>query len=242
MLILGIETTGPRGSCALSDGRKITSRSTDEIMGQLKNIDPMIADLMAESGRNMRDLDAVAVSVGPGSFTGIRIGVTTGRTIAQALDIPCVPVGSLETFRELASEKRKAAVIFNARRGQVYGALYGNDGSDIVEPGPYMLTDIMGAAEGFDDVVWFGDGTDAYRSELGDAVIAPEDERLQSAERVCRLGEKLYRQGLTVSYEELLPDYMRKAEAEQKLEDGTLERMRREKLARFRGSGHFGRE
>lgn len=242
MLILGIETTGPRGSCALSDDGKITIRSTDEIMGQLKNIDPMIAGLMAESGRGMKEIEAVAVSVGPGSFTGIRIGVTTARTIAQALNIPCVPVHSLEAFRELASEKQKVAVIFNARRGQVYGALYDNDGSDIVKPGPYMLTDIKEAAANLSDVVWYGDGTDAYRDELKGAVIAPESERLQSAERVLRLGEKLYRQGRTVNYEDLLPDYMRKSEAEQKLEDGTLERLRREKLARFRGSGHFGRE
>ena len=143
-------------------------------------------------------------------------------------------------FRPLAGDTG-CAVIFNARRGQVYGAVYGPGGQEVLAPGPYMLEDVTKAAERAGlNPVFYGDGIDAYRDSpkygnlLAGKVFAPKAERYQTAELAARFAKTLWEQGDTCSVEELLPDYMRKTEAEQKLADGSLARARAAKMAKFR--------
>lgn len=153
MFILAIETTGKIGSVSLITGDKskgdsfkvIKTSKTSEPMSHLKNLPGLIHEVMncgqASDGLDMQDIDAIAVSIGPGSFTGTRIGVTFARSLAQALDKPVIPVGSLEMWKlklkdykfrdsEETIESNKTAVtkyvvpIYNARRGQVYGSVF----------------------------------------------------------------------------------------------------------------------
>lgn len=156
MFILTIETTGKIGSVSLITGDKskgdsfkvIKTSKTSEPMSHLKNLPGLIHEVMncgqASDGLDMQDIDAIAVSIGPGSFTGTRIGVTFARSLAQALDKPVIPVGSLEMWKlklkdykfrdsEETIESNKTAVtkyvvpIYNARRGQVYGSIFRYD-------------------------------------------------------------------------------------------------------------------
>ena len=156
MFILAIETTGKIGSVSLITGDKskggsfkvVKTSKTSEPMSHLKNLPGLIHEVMnygeGSIDIDMRDIDAIAVSIGPGSFTGTRIGVTVARSLAQALDKPVIPVGSLEMwklklkdnephFDNEAFEDSKAAVtkyvvpIYNARRGQVYGSIFRYD-------------------------------------------------------------------------------------------------------------------
>lgn len=160
MFILAIETTGKIGSVSLFTGDKSKSGSfkvvktskTSEPMSHLKNLPSLIHEAMhygeGSIDLDMRDIDAIAVSIGPGSFTGTRIGVTVARSLAQALDKPVIPVGSLEMwklklkddephFDQEAFEDSKGAVtkyvvpIYNARRGQVYGSIFRYDTNDL---------------------------------------------------------------------------------------------------------------
>ena len=152
MFILAIETTGKIGSVSLITGDKskagsfkvVKTSKTSEPMSHLKNLPGLIHEAMhygeGSIDLDMRDIDAIAVSIGPGSFTGTRIGATVARSLAQALDKPVIPVGSLEMwklklkdnephFDKEAFEDSKGAVtkyvvpIYNARRGQVYGSI-----------------------------------------------------------------------------------------------------------------------
>lgn len=254
MLVLGIETTGAKGSCAVMEtvGGVILSRR--EITGQmshLKELVPDIKDMLDMLEIAPKELGAAAVSIGPGSFTGIRIGVSTARALCQALDIPCVPVPTLELFRGAcgsewngdAVESGSAhAVILNARRGQVYGAVFDAEGNDILVPGPYMLTDVLDAAEEYSAkggagkrIRFFGDGIDAYGSmpeyseRLGAFDIADEESRYQTADMVCFKAAELIRAGKTSRWQDVEPDYMRLAEAEQRLKDGSLRKMQEKK-------------
>ena len=237
MYILTFDTTGILGSVAITDEKgKTFQKVSSEKMSHLKKIIAMVEELLKEANIDKSQISAVAVTVGPGSFTGIRIGVTTARTVAQFLGVKCISVSSLEVFKIFATHDEKVAVIFNARRGQVYGAVYGNNGEEILKPGPYMLTDVFEIVKDFDDVVFYGDGVDAYGDSLEGYRTASEEKRYQTAELAAKVALEKYGKGQLLDYEELLPDYMRMAEAEQKLKDGTLAELRRKKLERFKNA------
>ncbi|MBQ7703033.1 MAG: tRNA (adenosine(37)-N6)-threonylcarbamoyltransferase complex dimerization subunit type 1 TsaB [Firmicutes bacterium] len=235
MYVLAIETTGPNGSAALINeyGKLVSRRVSHEAMSHLKDLVPMIQDMTAELGIGGEDISAVAASIGPGSFTGIRIGVSTARALAQAWGKPCVAVSSLTSFlmrregEDAPDPEEIICAIFNARRHQVYGFV-----ESLMEEGPYMIEDVLRVLldqTGDHRVIFFGDGVDAYesiiRDTLGDKVnyeFAPKEVRYQDASDIARAGLRKFQAGETLTYEELLPDYMREAEAEQKLKAGEL--------------------
>ena len=235
MFILGIETTGKVGSVAIIDENgKTVNRVTTDSMSHLRELVPMIKELVDELGISLNELDAIAVSVGPGSFTGIRIGLATAKTLAQTLGKKCISVNSLEIFKEKADSDNKVAVIYNARRGQVYGAIYGNDGSEILAPGPYMLDEVLEVAEEYDDIKWYGDGVIAYADRLSSMNIADVDEINQSADMVCRCACLKLKAGELLAFAQLEPEYMRLPEAEQKLKDGRLAEEMARKMERYK--------
>ena len=235
MFILGIETTGKVGSVAIIDSSgKTVNRVTTDSMSHLRELVPMIKELVDELGISLNELDAIAVSVGPGSFTGIRIGLATAKTLAQTLGKKCISVNSLEIFKEKADSDNKVAVIYNARRGQVYGAIYGNDGSEILAPGPYMLDEVLEVAEEYDDIKWYGDGVIAYADRLSGMNIAEIDEMNQSADMVCRYACLKFEDGELLDFDQLEPEYMRLPEAEQKLKDGRLAEEMARKMERYK--------
>lgn len=249
MYILGIETTGPIGSVAITDSNKnIIVRKSEQEMNHLKDLMPMAAELTQEIGISPSELDCIAVSKGPGSFTGIRIGVASARALAQALNLKTIGIGSLDVFRLRVKDdpegKTYVAPIFNARRGQVYGAVFGSR-SDVAIPGPYMLTDIFDAIKVLaagSKVVFYGDGIDAYENLIDEFAAAnPQLEiekatkgcRYQSAEMVVECAIEKWEKGELTELGDLHPEYMRETEAEQKLKSGTLAKERAAKMARF---------
>ena len=99
MIILAIETTGPKASVALiNENGDITEKTSDEEVNHLRGLVPMIKELIDEYGCAVSDIRYVAASVGPGSFTGIRIGVATARALAQAWTVQTISVPTLESF------------------------------------------------------------------------------------------------------------------------------------------------
>ncbi len=241
MYILAIETTGPLCSVALLKDNKILAiRESKEQKNHLRDLMPITGELLRDAAVDKKELNYIAVSKGPGSFTGIRIGVTTARALGQVLNIPVVPVGTLDGFcakpqsTSGASGGRVTCGIINARRGQVYGIVKG-----FKPGGPYMLTDILEILR--DEVLpkglkaeFFGDGIDAYKEtilkdlrDLGyeldkDFFFADEDYRYQDAGSVGLLAFEKIGKGEVLPAAEVFPDYMRKAEAQQKLEAGEL--------------------
>ena len=244
MYILAIETTGPFGSVALvtEEGFLAEKTSKDE-MNHLKDLLPMTAQLLSEAGVKKSQLSYIAASIGPGSFTGIRIGVSTARGLGQALDIPVIGVPTLEGFSyktgvEAVTESQKTRPvicgILNARRGQVYGIVEG-----FLKGGPYMLTEVLDVLKKQvkptkRPILFLGDGIDAYEMKIVELMeqaqmtlgkefyFAPKEVRYQNAGAVGRLALEMIEKGQILSYNDLHPDYMRKAEAEQKLEAGQL--------------------
>jgi len=99
MYILAIETTGPHCSAALIDENgNVMEKSSGGTLNHLQNLLPMVKELLDDCKLQIDDVAAVAVSCGPGSFTGIRIGVTTARALCQAVDKPAIAVPTLKSF------------------------------------------------------------------------------------------------------------------------------------------------
>lgn len=236
MKILALETTGKYGSAAvIDDGRVYCAESSGE-MNHLKEIIKITGEALEAAGITKKELTHIAASVGPGSFTGIRIGVTVARTMAQMLDLPCVAVSSLESMAEnvktaaMESGCETVAAVINARRHQTYaGAWSIKDGKliKLLDDRQYMIEEFLEQLAG-NRVYFVGDGIDAYeeiiQAETGlEAYVMAEGKlRYQTAEAVAKLAAEAASEGNVVGYEELMPDYMRLSEAEQRLKEGTL--------------------
>lgn len=87
----------------------------------------VIVELLKKNNLNIKNLDAIAVNIGPGSFTGIRVGMTVARVLAQAHNIPAVGVPSLEILSKLNNSDKPALVLMDARRGKAYAAIFGGE-------------------------------------------------------------------------------------------------------------------
>lgn len=129
MIIFAMDTSAAAASCALlEDDRPIAQFYTDAHLTHSQTIMPMIESLLSCSQMSVQDIDLFAVSVGPGSFTGLRIGVAAVKGMAQVLDKPCVPVSSLEGLAyNLYDRSGIICPTLDARCGQVYTAWFDAD-------------------------------------------------------------------------------------------------------------------
>lgn len=248
--ILAIETTGPYASVAIiNENMEIWEEQSDRKLSHLQSLIPMIEKLLKKCELQIDDITHIAVSQGPGSFTGIRIGMATAKALAQALDLPTIPVPTLKAFAwSLPGFDGLYCPFFDARRNQIYaGAYYRKDGlfQVAVEDGAYKLEEFLALLKAFDPdnkmkIMLFGDGIDAYGKAVEDwkimidrlsskndslVVLAEKDIKYQRAYFVASFAYTLLEEGLVKHYEELKPVYLRKAEAQRRLD---------EKLARER--------
>lgn len=235
MYILGIETTGAFASAALMRDDIITGHiQGNDRFSHLQNLMPQVEAVVKENKLSIGDIDVIAVSKGPGSFTGIRIGVSSARALAQILDIPCVGVSSLEALAMRAAETEGfeegntlICPMLDARRSQIYaGGYFLEDGypKQEIEAGPYLLEEFMSKTRDYDRILLLGDAADTYGEKIKElrpdgTETAPESIRYQDAVFVARLGAGIYAEKGGVGYNMLEPEYMRLAEAERKLRE-----------------------
>ena len=236
MLILAIETTGPLASVALTDGAQFKQMINDSDYSHLEETVPMVKALMEREGVKPEDLSAVAVSRGPGSFTGVRIGMASAKGLALIWKKPVICVPTLESFAY--SEKGVGAgslicPMFDARRSQTYAAAFASDGNggaaEVIPGAAYDTDSYLAMLSGYIkehpelSAEIYGDGVKAFASKLEaldiPCTLAPEAERYQTADKVARLALKMYAEGKLTDAYGCEPDYMRLPEAERKLKE-----------------------
>lgn len=135
MFVLGIDTTATVRGVALVDGENILVEYTESSgPGHSVRLIPMVRSVLEAGGRDKRELDAISVTVGPGSYTGVRIGLATVKALAGGLGISVVGVNTLEALA-FGSGPRSELVcpLLDARRSRIYTALYRWDGDQVVE-------------------------------------------------------------------------------------------------------------
>jgi len=220
MLIMAFESSAKAASVALlRDGRLVSQYSQCSGLTHSRTLLPMAEDMLKNAEMSLKDVDCFAVAHGPGSFTGIRIGVSTVKGLAWAADKPCVGVSTLEAMAwHGLSAGGYVCPVMDARRSQVYNALFKIENGRperLCEDRPIGLAELSAELRGLNaPVMLVGDGaaiTAAWLDREGIAyTVAPENLLWQSAWGVAMAAsEKEPR-----SCDELLPVYLRLSQAE----------------------------
>ena len=192
---------------------------------------PLLDQMLTESGIEREEIEAVAAAAGPGSFTGLRIGVSTARALAQALKVPAVPVCTLEALAEaVPTPGALICPLLDARRSQIYAAIYKRQlekpfGLEILlAPTVIDLNELIQSLCSFDQpVTLIGEGLHSYSPALAEALpsdrIAPAPYRLCRAALVALRARRVLQEKPDASYLDLLPSYLRRPEAERLAEE-----------------------
>ena len=222
MLILAIDTSAVVCSAALCEDEKVLLCQTlHEGLTHSETLMPLVASLYQMCDRSFEETGLVAVSAGPGSFTGVRIGVATAKGLAYG-KIPCVGVSTLEAlaFQLKDSFCGIACPVMDARRNQLYNALFEVQDKMVRRLCPDRAISI---AELSDELAHFhrpvmlcGDGYELARQALSLPCIVPTppEKRDQNAGAVAQLGYRLFCDGKAVSDGDLHPVYLRLPQAE----------------------------
>lgn len=225
MYVLGIESATPVAAVAVAgDGGILAERMVFNKRTHSVNLLPMIEAVLEESEVGRHSLAGIAVSGGPGSFTGLRIGMSTAKALAQVWDIPVVGISTLETLAyPLAGHGNLICPILNARKNEVYTAVYDYAGPDLVCLGgpmaarPGELVEIL--LKFGRPVTFLGDGVPVYgsglKAGLGElARFTPLATTFPRGAAVAELGLIALREGRGGDPMTLRPEYIRLSEAE----------------------------
>jgi tRNA threonylcarbamoyladenosine biosynthesis protein TsaB len=231
MITLGFDTATPSTAVALRLSGGVTTGARDdpplgEHPGHTTRLLALAAELLREAGLSWQMVDRIAVGVGPGTFTGLRVGAATARGLAQSLSAELVCVSSLRALAEAAREPAVLAMI-DARRGQVFLGAYQRDESgnahELLGASALAPEELAGALaqvrelDGARDRSWLavGDGAVRYRGPVQDAgaLVPLDDSPLHrvTAVSVCEIGARAAKPR---AREQVLPDYCRRPDAE----------------------------
>ncbi len=215
MKVLGIESSGARGGTALlEDELPLAVRLFEKGMVHGRDIAPSIRSLLEERGLAPGAIDLIACDIGPGSYTGLRVGLAAAKGLALALRKPLVGVASLDAMAEAARGRaRVLCPALDAKWEQIYGALY-EDGRRVT--GYLAEKPVAFAARVPKDAFVFGDALDAYGGLFRDVIRGPRELWDPRPETIALLGWRLHRQGVRQDVATLVPLYLRPTEAELK--------------------------
>jgi len=236
MLILALDTTTGAASCALSrDGVVLREDAFDPSRQLALQLPDALEAVLALAGAELRDVDAFAVATGPGSFTGLRIGIATMQGLAFAAEKPLIGISALTALSAVASPAflgSRIATWIDAWRGDVYAAMY-EDGRVAAEPvvaHPADLLEAMAPRKGApygdqgpavlaaNDILFIGDGAATYRemilTRLGNAARLAEPASPPLSGVIAMLATIQYRNGHLPPPHAIRPLYVRRSDAE----------------------------
>lgn len=227
MKILSIECSAvPCSAAIIEDSKVIASAFTNVKLTHSETLMPMVESLLSSAKLSISDIDYFSVAEGPGSFTGIRIGISAIKGMAQPLNKPCVGVSTLLSmaYNYIDSDAIVCAVM-DARCNQVYNALFKIENGVITrlcDDRALMFEELADDLKNYSDqkIIIVGDGADIFYPtvpEFKNVKIADSINRYQNAVGVAFAALDKIKSGDTVSYNRLLPVYLRLPQAEREL-------------------------
>ena len=224
MLILAFETSAKAGSVALLEGEKLLGESYQNTgLTHSQTIMTMAEDLLKASGKTPQDVQAVAVAAGPGSFTGVRIGVAAAKGFAWGAELPCYGVSTLEAMAAgLGVWEGVIVCTMDARRNQVYNAIFKAEKgvlTRLCEDRAISLEELKEELLKMEGPLYLvGDGSNLTYTTLQDSVsgmvLPPEHKMHQRAVGVGLLAAAMAEKGEPGNAGELTPNYLRLSQAE----------------------------
>ena len=221
--ILACDSSGKTATAAILENDKLLSCFTINTgLTHSEKMMPLISDMLKSADLKIEDIDAFAVANGPGSFTGIRIGSSSIKAMAHALDKPIFGISTLEgLFRNITATYGIICPIIDARREEVYAAVY-KDNKCIVPDCDIKLKDLLLTFEKEEKVMFLGDGVMSYKeiitAALGDrAMFAPPHLLLQNAASIAVIAYEKYKNGEHPTYSDFAISYLKASQPEQAL-------------------------
>jgi len=226
LLILSIDTATPCSSVALTRGTRkngsvVASLTLSGGVTHSRRLLTLIDYLMCEADVEWSMIEAIVVSLGPGSFTGLRIGMATAKGLAFGVDKPMIGVSTLDGLASKCGHSPWICSVLDARKNEVYAAFYRTEAEGLTVPvGVPMVISPEKLAESItDSVLMVGDGTaiygDLWRSLLGDKVsFAAAQLHEPTASSLGLIGGEKLQAGEVMSAVEVVPSYVRASDAE----------------------------
>lgn len=224
MLILAFETSAKAGSVALVDEKKLLGESYQNTgLTHSQTLLTMAEDLLESCGYTPKDVTAVAVAAGPGSFTGVRIGVAAAKGFAWGGELPCYGVSTLEAMaKQIGIWQGYICPVMDARRNQVYNALFHADKGvlrRICDDRAIALSDLETEIKNLQEPVFLvGDGSILCYNTLIESVpnlVCPQEHKMhQRACGVALVAKEQIERGETGDAAALAPNYLRLSQAE----------------------------
>ena len=223
MKILSVDSSAKACSAAiLEDDKILGSFFINTALTHSQTLVPMIDAVVKNTSTDLNTIDAFAVSAGPGSFTGVRIGVAAIKGLAMPLNKPCISVSTLESMPyNIISENCIAVCVMDARCSQVYNALFEIKNGEVqrlCEDRALSIDDLAEDLKQYKNkLILVGDGAElcynSFKEKIDNISLAPENSRYQNASGVAfaSLNKEL------ISYDELLPTYLRLPQAQREL-------------------------
>lgn len=227
MTILAIDSSAKAASVCVANEEKIIGEFfINTSLTHSQTLMPMTEQLLKNTEMTIDEVDAIAVNAGPGSFTGVRIGVAAAKGLAFPKNLPCVSVSTLESMAyNLLGTDCVVCAVMDARCSQVYNAMFRIKGETVerlTDDRALSLSDLLLEFKQTDErILIVGDGAeityDFLKNEASNAVLAPKNRRTQTASSVALAAFQKLFEGKTQTAAELMPIYLRLPQAQREL-------------------------
>ncbi len=228
MKILALDTSTMMASIAVMEENRILGEySLNQEETHSETLVPMVKNLLENLRLDISDIDLFATAIGPGSFTGLRIGVATIKAFAHLFNKPLVGISTLEALAYNLPYNKTIVPMIDARRDRVYRGIYSwKDGSLVTlkEPDVVEIGELLEEIKTYDEILVNGDGASLHKEKimetLGEKVhISSLGNNFCRATSIGDLGLFKYRQGQVDDFYSLVPDYLRESQAQRDLKE-----------------------
>lgn len=237
MKILSIDTASDVcGVAILENDKLVYSLDTNTGRTHSENLMPMIQNAFNKTNLTLNDIKLIVCDIGPGSFTGIRIGVATSKAFHDSLQIPCIGISSLESlaynFIEKSANSKYICSIIDSKNNNCYFALYelnNNCIQTLIEPQAETIEDTLSILKSYCEdtleenisLIFAGDGSDIYKDKIiktfSHSNFANAEDNVLNSYSLGLAG--LYKYNLGLEFEEVLPLYLKKPQAQRLFEE-----------------------
>lgn len=223
MKILAIDTSTTHSSCAVMDDNNIVGDfSINQSMSHNEILLVMVDEMLKKLNIDIEDIDLFVAVTGPGSFTGIRIGVTVVKALAMALNKPIVAVNTLEALSFGVFSDKKKIPLIDARGERVYYGVYeGINNENIVAPALLTIDELLEEFSDKGEYVFVGDCVNLYKDRIlenKNFEITPACLNSCISKNACVIGKEKYERGDISDCFNLSPEYVRLSQAQRDLE------------------------